>query len=229
MRTRRSISHRFLNEIPHRSLRGPPLPASVGTEMKILVIEDEDRMRDLLVRGLTQAGHVVDEAPTGLEGEYMLGESRYDAVVLDWMLPDLSGVEVCRNMRARRDWTPVLMLTARDALEDRVKGLDAGADDYLVKPFGFAELSARLRSVTRRGKPSRPTRLTAGSIVLDPATHEVRVAGKIVDLTPKEFSLLEFLLRRLNQVISRPSIVEHVWDFAYDGASNVVDVYVGYL
>jgi two-component system OmpR family response regulator len=197
--------------------------------MKILVIEDEDRMRDLLVRGLTQAGHVVDEAPTGLEGEYMLGESRYDAVVLDWMLPDLSGVEVCRNMRARRDWTPVLMLTARDALEDRVKGLDAGADDYLVKPFGFAELSARLRSVTRRGKPSRPTRLTAGSIVLDPATHEVRVAGKIVDLTPKEFSLLEFLLRRLNQVISRPSIVEHVWDFAYDGASNVVDVYVGYL
>jgi two-component system, OmpR family, response regulator len=197
--------------------------------MRILVVEDEDRLRGLIVRALTEEGHVVDAAADGEEARYLLQEVGFDAVVLDWMLPKVSGVDLCREMRESQDWTPVIMLTARDALEDRVGGLDAGADDYLVKPFAFTELSARLRALGRRGAAPRPTVLSAGAILLDPAAHRVTVRDKDVDLTAKEFALLEHLLRHKSEVLSRASLIENVWDFAYDGASNVVDVYIGYL
>ena len=197
--------------------------------MRILVVEDEERLRGLIVRALTEEGHVVDAAADGEEAAYLLREVGYEAVVLDWMLPKLSGVDLCRDMRAADNWTPVIMLTARDALEDRVGGLDAGADDYLVKPFAFTELSARLRAVGRRGSTPRPITLQAGPIVLDPAAHTVSVNGRTVDLTAKEFALLEHLLRHKGEVLSRATLIENVWDFAYDGASNVVDVYIGYL
>jgi two-component system OmpR family response regulator len=197
--------------------------------VRILVVEDEDRLRGLIVRALTQEGNVVDPAADGEEATYMIGEVSYDLIVLDWMLPKLSGVELCRRMRDAGDWTPVIMLTARDALEDRVEGLDAGADDYLVKPFAFTELSARMRAIGRRGAAPRPTRLSVGLIDLDPATRVVTVSGSRVDLTVKEFALLEHLMRHKGEVLSRASLIEGVWDFAYDGASNVVDVYVGYL
>ncbi|HYN36860.1 MAG TPA: response regulator transcription factor [Actinomycetota bacterium] len=197
--------------------------------MRILVVEDEDRLRGLIVRALTEEGHVVDAAADGEEGAYLIKEVAFEAVVLDWMLPKLSGVDLCRQMRESDDWTPVIMLTARDALEDRVDGLDAGADDYLVKPFAFTELSARLRALGRRGSTPRPTILKAGSIALDPATHTATVGDELVDLTAKEFALLEHLLRHKGEVLSRASLIENVWDFAYDGGSNVVDVYIGYL
>jgi two-component system, OmpR family, response regulator len=197
--------------------------------MRILVVEDEKRLRGLIVRALTEEGHVVDAAADGEEAAYLLREVAFEAVVLDWMLPKLSGVDLCRQMREKGDWTPVIMLTARDALEDRVGGLDAGADDYLVKPFAFTELSARLRALGRRGSIPRPTVLSAGSVVLDPAAHTVSVDGKVVDLTAKEFALLEHLLRHKGEVLSRATLIENVWDFAYDGGSNVVDVYIGYL
>lgn len=192
-------------------------------------MEDEDKLRDLIVRALSEEGHVVDAAADGEEAVYLIGEVDYEALVLDWMLPKISGVDVCKRMRDAEDWTPVIMLTARDALEDRVQGLDAGADDYLVKPFAFGELSARIRALGRRGTTPRPVVLTSGDIVLDPAAHTVSVEQRGIDLTPKEFALLEHLLRHEGEVLSRASLIEHVWDFAYDGASNVVDVYIGYL
>ena len=197
--------------------------------MRILVVEDENRLRGLIVRALTEEGHVVDSAADGEEAAYLLNEVAFEAVVLDWMLPKLSGVDLCRRMREADDWTPVIMLTARDDLEDRVGGLDAGADDYMVKPFSFSELSARLRALGRRGTTPRPNVLEAGPIVLDPASHTVMVGGEGVDLTAKEFALLEHLLRHRDEVLSRATLIENVWDFAYDGASNVVDVYIGYL
>jgi two-component system OmpR family response regulator len=197
--------------------------------VRILVVEDEDRLRGLLHRALTQEGHIVDAAVDGEEAQYMIREVDYDALVLDWMLPKLPGTEVCRLMREREDWTPVIMLTARDALEDRVEGLDAGADDYLVKPFAFSELAARVRALGRRGANTRPVPMGAGAITLDPATRRVTVGEADVELTPKEFALLEHMLRHKGEVLTRASLIENVWDFAYDGASNVVDVYVGYL
>lgn len=197
--------------------------------MRILVVEDEDRLRGLIVRALTEEGHVTDGAADGAEAAYLLDEVDYDAVVMDWMLPKLSGVDLCRQMRRSEDWTPVIMLTARDSLEDRVNGLDAGADDYLVKPFAFTELLARLRAIGRRGSTPRPTILSSGAITMDPATHRVSVGDLDLELTAKEFALLEHLLRHKGEVLSRANLIENVWDFAYDGASNVVDVYVGYL
>jgi two-component system OmpR family response regulator len=150
----------------------------------------------------------------------------YDAVVLDVMLPDLDGFEACRQLRSGGVWAPVLMLTARDAVEDRVAGLDSGADDYLVKPFAFAELLARLRALTRRGEAERPAVLAAGDLRLNPATHEVAREGTPIDLSPKEFALLETFMRRPGEVLSRLHMLEHAWDFAYDNRSNIVDVYV---
>jgi two-component system OmpR family response regulator len=197
--------------------------------MRVLVVEDDDRLRDLLCRALSREGYVVEPAPDGVEADYQLREFDFDAVVLDWMLPGPSGISICSEMRKRNDWTPVLMLTARDDLDDRVLGLDAGADDYLVKPFAFGELAARIRALIRRGKAPRPLQLSAGGVMLDPATRRVQVSDKDVDLTPKEFSLLEYLLRHKGEVVSRNKLVEHVWDFAYDADTNVVDVYVGYL
>ena len=195
----------------------------------MLVVEDEPKMAALIKRGLSGEGHAVDVVSNGDDAIWSATEVDYDAIVLDLMIPGPDGFEVCRALRARERWTPVLMLTARDAVEDRVRGLDVGADDYLVKPFAFTELFARLRSITRREPSPRPTTLEVGTLLLDPATHEVTRAGTQIDLSPTEYSLLEYLMRNSGQVLSRTQILEHVWDFAYDGTSNVVDVYIRYL
>jgi two-component system OmpR family response regulator len=159
----------------------------------------------------------------------MATENDYDGVVLDVMLPALDGIEVCRQMRERGRWAPVLMLTARDGVSDRVRGLDVGADDYLVKPFSFDELVARLRALLRRGARERPAVLAVGPLKLDPASRRVEREGKLIELSPKEHSLLEYFMRHKGEVLSRTLILEHVWDYNYDGGSNVVDVYVRYL
>lgn len=197
--------------------------------MRVLVVEDEVKMARALRRGLEQEGYAVDTAADGEEGLFHGMENPYDVIVLDVMLPKLDGFEVCRRLRAAGRWAPVLMLTARDAVSDRIAGLDVGADDYLVKPFSFGELLARLRALLRRSPTERPAELVVGDLRLDPATHEVSRAGQRVELSVREFALLEYLMRRAGQVVTRTSILEHVWDINYDGFSNVVDVYVGYL
>jgi two-component system, OmpR family, response regulator len=197
--------------------------------MRLLVVEDNEKMRSLLRRGLAEAGYVVETAADGDEGLLLAETEDYDAIVLDVMLPARDGFDVCRVLRARKVWTPILMLTARDAVADRVQGLDKGADDYLVKPFAFEELLGRIRALLRRGKPERPTVLTCGSVSLDPATRVVMCGGELVELSAKEFALLEFLMSRRNQVLSRAQMIEHVWGYNYDGYSNVVDVYIKYL
>jgi two-component system OmpR family response regulator len=197
--------------------------------MRILVVEDELKMAALLRRGLSEQGHVVDVARTGDEAVLTGHAIDYDAMVLDLMLPGLDGVEVCRRWREGGVWAPVLMLTARDAVEDRVSGLDAGADDYLVKPFSFAELSARLRALVRRGSSERPAVLDVGDLRLDPATREVWRGEVEIKLSAKEFALLEAFMRRPGQVLSRDQLLEHAWDYAYENRSNVIDVYVRYL
>jgi two-component system OmpR family response regulator len=197
--------------------------------MRVLVIEDETKMAGLLRRGLTEEGYAVEIAANGTDGLWAATENDFDVVVLDLMLPDMSGFEVCRDLRARGRWAPVLMLTARDAVPDRVAGLDAGADDYLIKPFAFSELFARLRALVRRGPAERPPALVVGDLTLDPAGRTVMRDHVRVDLTAKEFALLEYLMRHPGEVLSRTRILEHVWDFAYEGDSNVVDVYIRYL
>ncbi|SFE96638.1 response regulator transcription factor [Blastococcus tunisiensis] len=197
--------------------------------MRVLVVEDSTNMRDVLVRGLTEAGHAVDAAPDGPAGLARAVSGSYDAVVLDVMLPGMDGFAVCRDLRDRQVWTPVLMLTARDAVPDRVNGLDSGADDYLVKPFAFTELLGRLRALQRRGAPPRPAVLRCGPLSLDPAARLVQCRGETVELSRREFALLEFLLRHPGHVLSRAQILEQVWGLDYDGLSNVVDVYVKYL
>ena len=193
------------------------------------MVEDETKMAGLLKRGLEEEGYAVDVAEDGQTGMWLARENSYDAVVLDVMLPDLDGFELCRKLREARRWSPVLMLTARDAVADRVAGLDAGADDYLTKPFSFAELLARVRALVRRGTPERPVILRVGDLTLDPATRHVTRGAVPVDLTAKEFALLEFLMRHPGEVLTRTRLIEHVWDFAYEGDSNVVDVYIRYL
>ncbi|HEY2957960.1 MAG TPA: response regulator transcription factor [Actinomycetota bacterium] len=197
--------------------------------MRVLVVEDEVKMARAIRRGMEQEGYAVDIALDGDEGLHMVTENDYDAIVLDVMLPGVDGLEVCRRLRARGRWAPVLMLTARDTVPDRIEGLDAGADDYLVKPFAFGELLARLRALIRRGAVERPAVLQVGDLALDPAGHSVSRAGRRVELSAREFALLEFLMRHPGEVVSRTAILEHVWDYNYDGLSNVVDVYVGYL
>lgn len=197
--------------------------------MRLLVVEDEPKMAALLRRGLTEEGYAVDVTDGGAEAVWLATEQDFDAVILDVMLPDVDGFTVCRQLRQRERWMPILMLTAKDAVADRVTGLDVGADDYLTKPFSFEELLARVRALLRRGPKPRPTVLAVGDLSLDPATRRVQRGGRDVELTPKEFALLEFLLRHVGEVVSRTRILEHVWDFAYDGDSNVVDVYIGYL
>jgi two-component system OmpR family response regulator len=197
--------------------------------MRILVVEDELKMAGLLHRGLREEGHAADVARTGDDALWMAAAVEYDAVVLDLMLPGLDGVEVCRRLRERGIWTPVLMLTARGAVEDRVAGLDAGADDFLPKPFSFAELLARLRALGRRGAVERPAVLEVGDLRLDPATREVRRGDSEIRLSAKEFALLETFMRRPGEVLSRFQLLEHAWDLAYENRSNVVDVYVRYL
>jgi len=197
--------------------------------MRILVVEDEVKMAGLLKRGLEEEGYAVDVANTGANGLWAATENEYDAIVLDLMLPDLSGLEICRRLRRDGRWMPVLILTARDGVPDRVAGLDAGADDYMVKPFAFSELFARLRALIRRGAGERPAVVMVDDLLLDPASRSVSRAGTSIELTAREFALLELLLRHPGEVLTRTRILEHVWDFAYDGGSNVVDVYIRYL
>ncbi len=197
--------------------------------MRVLIVEDHGRMAELIERGLQEEGYAVDVVATGEDGVWMTAENEYDAILLDVMLPGADGFETCRRIRESGRWAPILMLTARDAVEDRVRGLDAGADDYLTKPFSFSELLARLRALVRRGSAERPAVLVAGDLTLDPAAHTVRRGETRIDLTAKEFALLEYFLHNRGEVLSRTSIIEHVWDFAFEGDSNVVDVYVRYL
>jgi two-component system, OmpR family, response regulator len=194
--------------------------------MRVLVVEDELRMASLIRRGLAAEGLAADVAARGEDALWMAEAHDYDAIVLDVMLPGLNGFETCRRLRTNGVWAPVLMLTARDAVEDRVAGLDNGADDYLVKPFAFAELLARLRALARRGEPERPSVLTVGDLTLDPATRDVWRASAEIALAAKEFALLETFMRRPGEVLSRLHLLEHAWDFAYDARSNVVDVHV---
>jgi len=193
------------------------------------VVEDELKMARLVKRGLEREGYAVDVALEGNEALWAARETPYDAIVLDAMIPGVDGFEVCRQLRKEGRWAPLLMLTARDSVQDRVAGLDAGADDYLTKPFAFSELFARLRAITRRDIGERPVVLTVGDLTLDPARREVRRGDIPISLSAKEFSLLEHFMRNAGAVLSRTQILEHVWDFAYEGTSNVVDVYVGYL
>jgi len=197
--------------------------------MRVLVVEDEPKMAALLRRGLVEEGHAPDVTAQGEEVVWLVEAHDYDAIVLDVMLPGMTGFEACRRLRAAGIWTPVLMLTARDAVEDRVAGLDAGADDYLTKPFSLEELFARLRALGRRGDVERPTELVVGELRLDPASRRVWRGEKEVRLSPKEFALMETFMRRPGQVLSRLQLLEHAWDFAYENRSNVVDVYVRYL
>jgi two-component system OmpR family response regulator len=197
--------------------------------VRVLVVEDEAKMADLLRRGLRADGMVADVAANGEDALWMARSTPFDAIVLDVMLPGMDGFEVCRRLRADGVWTPVLMLTARDAIDDRVAGLDNGADDYLTKPFSFAELGARLRALVRRGPVERPAVLTVGGLRLDPASRRVRRDGVDISLSAKEFALLEAFMRRPGEVLDRLRLLEQAWGYEYENRSNVVDVYVRYL
>jgi two-component system, OmpR family, response regulator len=197
--------------------------------MRLLVVEDELRMAKLLKRGFEEEGYAVDVVGDGAEAFQQGREVDYDAMVLDAMLPGCDGFEVCRRLRAAGRWTPILLVTARDGVSDRVRGLDAGADDYVIKPFSFEELAARVRALIRRGTGEHPSVLEVGTMRLDPARREAWREGSALSLTPKEFALLEYVMRRAGQVVTRTMILEHVWDFADDVASNVVDQYIAYL
>jgi two-component system OmpR family response regulator len=197
--------------------------------MRLLIVEDEKKLASLLDRGLTEEGHAVDVADNGDDALWMAAGTEYDAIVLDVMLPGRDGLSACRELRSRGIWTPVLMLTARDAVEDRVQGLDTGADDYLVKPFSLSELLARLRAVARRAPNERPTVLGVGDLRLDPAAHRAWRGEAELSLSAKEFALLELFMRRPGTTLSRQALLEGAWDMAFEMRSNVVDVYIRYL
>jgi two-component system OmpR family response regulator len=197
--------------------------------MRVLIVEDEVKMASLIRRGLREEGLAADVAIKGEDALWMTGATDYDAIVLDVMLPGIDGFETARRLRADGVWAPVLMLTARDAVEDRVAGLDGGADDYLTKPFSFAELLARLRALARRGPVGQATVLEVGDLRLDPAERRVWRGETEIDLTAKEFALLETFMRRPGEVLTRFHLLEHAWDYDYENRSNVVDVYVRYL
>jgi two-component system, OmpR family, response regulator len=195
----------------------------------VLVVEDDDKLGRILERALVHEGYAVDRATNGTDALWAVTETDYDAVLLDVMIPAPDGFEVCRRLREQERWMPVLLLTARDAVSDRVTGLDAGADDYLQKPFALDELFARLRALLRRGRIERPAVLQAGALLLDPATCVASRGGVEVSLSARELALLEFLLRHRDEVVTRSQLLDHVWDPAYAGSSNVVDVYIRYL
>jgi len=197
--------------------------------VRLLVVEDELRLGAALRRGLTAEGFLVDVATDGPAGLASARHGDYDAVVLDVMLPGMSGYDVVRTLRTEANWVPVLMLSAKDGEYDQADGLDYGADDYLTKPFSFVVLLARLRALTRRNLPARPSILTVRDITLDPATHEVELAGTPVALTPREYALLEYFLRHPDRVVSKIELLDNVWDAAQDTDPNAVEVYVGYL
>jgi two-component system, OmpR family, response regulator len=197
--------------------------------MKVLVVEDESGLAKTLQMGLAAEGFAVVTAATGTDGLWQATENRFDVVVLDIMLPGLNGYEVLRRMRARDVWTPVLMLTAKDGDYDQADAFDLGADDYLTKPFSFIVLLARLRALLRRGAPERPAVLTAGGLSLDPGRREVHRGSTTITLTPREFGLLEYLMRNKDAVVTKSNILQHVWDPHHSGPENVVEVYIGYL
>jgi two-component system OmpR family response regulator len=197
--------------------------------MRVLLVEDEEHLADSVRQGLKGEGFTVDVAGTGTDGLWAATENPYDVVILDIMLPGLSGYEVCRQLRTAQVWTPVLMLTAKDGEFDEVDAFDLGADDYLTKPFSLMVLAARLRALVRRGAPERPVVLSAGDLTLDPATQVVTRGGRPLALTPREFGVLHFLMRHRGEVVTRTQILEGVWDAYYEGDSNVVEVYIGYL
>src|SRR5215467_10269336 len=196
--------------------------------MRILVVEDEKRIADFLTRGLQGAGYAVDAAANGTTALDLVHSTDYDLIILDIMLPDLDGLKVLEKIRNRKANPPVLILSARDAVDDRVKGLELGADDYLTKPFAFVEMLARVRALLRRGQPT-PERLQVGDLALDCIRRKVTRANENVELAPKEFSILEYLMRNRGRPLSRTMIVEHVWDMDYDGLTNIVDVYIRHL
>ncbi|WP_041832203.1 response regulator transcription factor [Actinoplanes sp. N902-109] len=200
--------------------------------MRILVVEDEVALAETIREGLAAEGFTVDLAHNGAEGLWTATETphgAYDAIMLDIMLPELSGYEICRHLRARAVWTPVLMLTAKDGEYDEADALDLGADDYLVKPFKIVVLIARLRALIRRGAPERPAVLSAGDLTLDPAERRVARAGTTIAVTPREFAMLEFLMRHRGQAVTKNAIIENVWDAHFTGDPNIVEVYIGYL
>jgi DNA-binding response OmpR family regulator len=197
--------------------------------MRILVVDDDVRVASAIRRGLRAEGYAVDVAGDGAEGRWYAQENTYDAMILDVMLPLLTGDRLCAELREAGDWTPVLMLTARSAAEEEARALDAGADDFLAKPFAYVVLLARIRALVRRGGPERPAVLVAGDLRLDPARHHVHRGEVPVELTPRQFALLEFLMRRPGEVVAKSTILEHLWDFAFQGDPNIVEVYVRQL
>jgi DNA-binding response OmpR family regulator len=197
--------------------------------VKILLVEDDRKAARVLRKGLEEEGFAVDVAATGDEGEYQAEVNDYDLIVLDWMLPGKAGIDVCRDLRGRRVSTPILMLTAKDALDDRITGLNTGADDYLTKPFAFAELLARIRALLRRSETARPPVVQIADLVVDSVSHRVTRAGRRITLTPKEYALLEFLVRHSGRVVTRTEIGEHVWEAEHDTLTNLVDVHVSHL
>ena len=197
--------------------------------MKILLVEDEVALAETVREGLMAEGFAVDVVHTGPDGLWAATEHTYDVIVLDIMLPGLSGYEVCRQLRARDRWAPVLMLTTKDGEHDQADALDLGADDYLIKPFSFVVLVARLRALARRGAPERPAVLTAGDLVVDPAGRHVTRSGQTVAVTAREFAMLEFLMRNLGDVVTKRAILDNVWDMHFEGDPNIVEVYISYL
>jgi two-component system OmpR family response regulator len=197
--------------------------------VRVLIVEDQPKLAALLARGLREEGHAADVAPVGEDALWMAAAATYDVVVLDIMLPGIDGLETCRRLRKNGVWTPVLMLTARDAVDDRISGLDAGGDDYLTKPFSFDELLARLRALTRRAPAERPVVFELGELRLDPAAHRAWRGGSELDLSAKEFALLELLMRRPGDVLTRSQLLEGAWDMSYERRSNIVDVYIRHL
>ncbi len=197
--------------------------------MRILIVEDENHIAGAVKRGLEAEGFVADVALDGTEGLWMATEGAYDAIVLDIMLPGVNGYRICKALRDTGNWTPVLMLTAKDGEFDEAEALDTGADDYLSKPFSYVVLMARIRALLRRGRTERPAVLQAGDLRLDPARHQCWRGDDEIALTPKQFALLEYLMRNSGEVVSKSQILEHVWDFAFDGDPNIVEVYVGHL
>jgi two-component system OmpR family response regulator len=229
--SRLRVAEGVLSRFTARVRQAGPGEAAEGEEhgVRLLVVEDETRLAAALQRGLQAEGFAVDVSHDGADGLRLARDGSYDAIVLDVMLPRLSGYRVVQQLRAEDNWVPVLMLSAKDGEYDQADGLDVGADDYLTKPFSYVVLVARLRALLRRGAPERPVVLAAGDLELDPATHRVTRAGQEVALTPREFALLEYLLRRVDEVVSKTEILEHVWDAFEAGDPNVVEVYVGYL
>ena len=197
--------------------------------MRILVVEDEKHVADFICRGLKEEGYAVDVAYDGEEGHYQATVNDYDLIVLDLMLPKMDGLAFCRDLRRRKMATPIIMLTAKDALKDKIRGLDSGANDYLTKPFAFEELLARIRVLLRGGRQAEPASLQVDDLELDLITHRVTRAGKDVPLTNKEYALLEYLMRNAGSIVTRTMLSEHVWDMSFDTLTNVIDVYINYL